>query len=112
MGLPNKIDLIVDETYTLRLPGWGTTGFLRTYDLIQTSEVVDILVQRDEEEDLEEPKAGEKKGMITGEMKDELFKIRGLRQGHSMIQFFKEHCGGGERQKEHLLEVNVIRLNK
>ncbi len=106
MGLPNKIDLIVDETYTLRLPGWGTTGFLRTYDLIQTSEVVDILVQRDEEEDLEEPKAGEKKGMITGADKDELFKIRGLRPGHSMIQFFMGRYGG-ERQKEHLLEVNV-----
>ena len=102
MGLPNKIDLRVDETYTLKLPGLGTKGYLRTYDLIQTSQVVDILVQREEEE----PKAGEKQGMITGADKDELFKIRGLRPGHSMIQFFMGRYGG-ERHKEHLLEVNV-----
>ncbi len=108
MGLPKKIDLRIDETYTLRLPGLGTTGVFRTYELIQTSQVVDILEQREEEEDLEEPKAGEAKLMITGARKDALFKIRGLRPGHSMIQFFWEYAGKDkERQKEHLLEVNV-----
>jgi hypothetical protein len=109
MGLPKKIDLRIDETYTLRLPGLGTTGVFRTYEVIQTSQVVDILETRDDDdEDLEEPKAGEAKLMISGAMKDALFKIRGLRPGHSMIQFFWQHAGkGSERQKEHLLEVNV-----
>jgi hypothetical protein len=108
MELPKKIDLKIDQTYTLRLRGLGSMGYLRTYDLIQTSEVVDILQVSEEGEDLEEPKAGEEKQMIVGASKDELFKIRGLRPGHSMIQFFTAHVGG-ERQKEHLLEVNVTK---
>jgi hypothetical protein len=108
MELQKKIDLRIDETYTLRLPGLGTTGVFRTYEVIQTSQVVDILEQRDDDEDLEEPKAGEIQMFIAGASKDALFKIRGLRPGHSMIQFFRQHAGkGSERQKEHLLEVNV-----
>jgi hypothetical protein len=108
MTLPKKIDLRVDETYTLKLRGWGTTGFFRSYEVIQNSQVVDILQVGgdDDDEDLEEPKPGELR-VITGASKDEVFKIRGLRPGHSMIQFFCQHAGSNERQKEHLLEVNV-----
>ena len=109
MRLPKKIELKVDETYTLTLPGWGTTGIFRTYEVIQTSQVVDVLPvdREDDDEDLEEPKPGEIRMMITGASKDEVFKIRGLKPGHSMIQFFQQHAGSSERQKEHLLEVNV-----
>jgi hypothetical protein len=109
MKLPKKIELKVDETYTLTLPGWGTTGIFRTYEVIQVSQVVDVL-QVDvgnDDEDLEEPKPGGDIRVITGASKDEVFKIRGLRPGHSMIQFFCQHAGSNERQKEHLLEVNV-----
>ncbi|HEY9299453.1 MAG TPA: hypothetical protein VIQ31_24440 [Phormidium sp.] len=110
MGLPKKIDLRIHETYTLILPGLGTTGVVRSYEVIQTSQVVDVFDGSHiyDDEDLEEPKPGEAKLMITGARKDAVFKIRGLRPGHSMIQFFQQHVGkGSERQKEHLLEVNV-----
>ena len=107
MGLPKKIDLRVDETYTLKLPGLGTTGVFRTYEVIQTSQVVDVLDLREEDEAVE-PKPGEIQVSITGAMKEAVFKIRGLKPGNSMIQFFKQHAGkNSERQKEHLLEVNV-----
>jgi hypothetical protein len=109
MRLPKKIELKVDETYTLTLPGWGTTGIFRTYEVIQVSQVVDVL-QVDvgnDDEDLEEPKPGGDIRVITGASKDEVFKIRGLRPGSSMIQFFKHFAGKDERQREHLLEVDV-----
>ncbi len=104
MGLPNKIDLRVDETYTLKLPGLGTTGVLRAYEVIQTSRVVDVL----EVTEVVEPKAGEGQQFIAGAITEAVFKIRGSKPGTSMIQFFKQYPGkNSERQKEHLLQVNV-----
>lgn len=108
MGLPKKIDLRIHETYTLILPGLGTTGVVRSYEVIQTSQVVDVYEPPLEDEDSEESKPGEVKLMIAGARKDATFLIRGLKPGHSMIQFFQQRAGtGSERQKEHLLEVNV-----
>jgi hypothetical protein len=102
MEPPNKIDIRVDEPYILKLPGLGTTGVIRTYEVIQTRRVVDAVEVSTTEV------AGEGEQFIAGGITEAEFMIRGRNPGTSMIQFFKQYAGkNSERQKEHLLEVNV-----
>lgn len=105
MEIPTKIDLGIDKTYTLRLPGLGTAGYLWTHEVIENGDLVDVSEMT--VEDLQ-PDVGDLSTSV-GSSRDEVFTIRALKAGHSAIRFVQKRPWESNQPplKEYILEVDV-----
>ncbi len=105
MEIPTEVDLKVGETYTLRLPGLETAGYLWTHELVGNAGLLDVAARI--VTGLQSG-VGEQSTSI-GSNKDEIFTVRALKAGHATIRFTqKRHWERNQPPlKEYMLEVDV-----
>lgn len=105
MEIPTKIDLGIDRTYTLRLPGLGTAGYRWTHEIVGNVNAVVVLEAT--VEDLQ-PDVGDLSTSV-GSSRDEVFTIRALKAGHSVIRFIQKRPWELNQPplKEYILEVDI-----
>lgn len=105
MEIPTRIALRVGETYTLKLPGLGTAGYLWTHEVIGNSDFVNVSATTLESSQL----GGGSESTTVGSSRDELFTIRAIRTGHTTIHFTQQRSWERNQPplKEHILEVDV-----
>lgn len=105
MEIPTAINLRIGEAYTLNLQGLGTAGYVWIYELLENSDVVDVLEMTAEnlQSDIEESSTS------VGSSRDEVYIIRALKSGHSAIRFIQNRPWERNQMplKEYIFEINV-----
>jgi predicted secreted protein len=103
--IPTEVNLAINETYILRLPGLGTAGYLWSYELIGSGDIVTVLEIAVESlqpnvEDL---------SRSVGSSIDQVFTIRALKTGQAVIRFVQKSPWESNQLplKEYTLKINV-----
>lgn len=82
MNIPTSLDLKVDETYSLTLPGLATAGYQWTYEITQSDDaVVTVAAVPSEAERYESAQPA------IGSSRDEIFAIQALKPGRATLRF-------------------------
>lgn len=107
MEVPTKIELKVGETYTLRLPGLGAAGYLWTYAIEGSNNLVDV-----SKGTADDAPSTDERGtlyLITGSSLDEVFTVQALKPGYLTIHFIQSRPWEKDKTsaRAHNLEVFV-----
>jgi predicted secreted protein len=103
--IPARIELSVGETYTLKLPGLGTAGYLWTHEVIENSNLIDVSVATARISQ----SSNEGTPPMVGSSVDEIFTLKAQRVGHASIRFVQRRSWEQNQPplKEHILEVDI-----
>ena len=81
MDIPTTLNLKVGETYSLTLPGLGTSGYQWTYEITQSDDSVVAVIA------LPSETSSQSAQPAIGSSRNETFAIQALRPGQATLQF-------------------------
>ena len=82
MDIPTSLNLKVGETYSLTLPGLGTSGYQWTYEITQSDDAVVAVAAIPSE--ASRPESAQP---AIGSSRNEIFAIQALRPGQATLRF-------------------------
>jgi predicted secreted protein len=101
---PEKMELRIGDTHTIRLAGLGTVGYEWNYNVEGDEDVIEVS-QRSAQEDYNgnniDPEESNKK-FPPGQSIDEIFIIRGIKSGRATVHLVQRRPW----------EIDVLPLNK
>ena len=81
MDIPTSLNLKVGETYSLTLPGLGTSGYQWTYEITQSDDSVVAVIA------LPSEVSSQSAQPAIGSSRNEIFAIQALRPGQATLRF-------------------------